>query len=65
MTDLCFNNLAPLIISKTPDAIPVTRIQMPSTRLETADELMDLYNFSFMGLALLINFPLPYSIIQY
>ena len=51
--DLCFNNLAPFIIRRTPEATPVARTQMPITRLDTADDRIALYSFSFIETNLL------------
>ena len=51
--DLCFNNLAPFIIRRTPEATPAARTQIPMTRLDTADERIALYSFSFIETNLL------------
>lgn len=53
--DLCLSNFAPFIIRSTPAATPVARTQMPMTRLDTADDPIALYNFSFIETNLLKN----------
>ena len=45
---LLFKSLAPFTINKIPEEIPVTRIQIPRTRLAAPVEPMVLYTFSDM-----------------
>ena len=44
----CFNRRQALMMRSTPDATPVASTQIPITRLATAEDLMALYNFSFI-----------------
>lgn len=45
---LLFKSFAPLTISKTPEATPVTRMQMPMARLDAPEKPIVLYTFSFI-----------------
>ena len=51
--DLCFSKRDPFIIRRTPAAIPVASTQIPITRLDTADDPIALYIFSFIKTNLL------------
>ena len=51
--DVCFSKRDPFIIRRTPAAIPVASTQIPITRLDTADDPIALYIFSFIKTNLL------------